>query len=184
MPIWCTIFFFYDSKKLFLKTETVAFLPYTCTPHWPSSGPSLVARYAKGLKIFGFEFFCCVRSMLHPSANLQARTVTPDFYASYTLRLATCGHLCGSRRVPICHCQICNFSSIQSEMAGPPRYFINNLQITAEQKMVMHRSEREPRPGRESFLSRRSIPMKNVMCHCCNRVCACVCVRCVPKGRP
>lgn len=35
---------------------------------------------------------------------------------------------------PICHRQICNFSS-QSKMPGLPWYFINDLQITAQQKM-------------------------------------------------
>lgn len=62
-------------------------------------------------------------------------------------------------------------------MAGPPRPFINNLQITVKQKMAVHRSECEPRLGLASFLSQRSIPMKNVMCHWCN--CVCVCVYCV-----
>lgn len=60
-------------------------------------------------------------------------------------------------------------------MAGPPWYFINNLQITAEQKMVTHRTECEPRLGRAPFLSLRSIPMKNATCQRCNCVCMYVC---------
>lgn len=113
--------------------------------------------------------------MLHPSADLHTR-VTTGFYASYTLRTTT--RAWPPSVWPICHCQICNFSSSQSGMAGPPRPFINNLQITVKQKMAVHRSECEPRLGLASFLSQRSIPMKNVMCHWCNCVCVCVCILC------
>lgn len=92
--------------------------------------------------------------------------------------------ICVAARVPICHCQICNFSNSQSKMVGPLWYCINNLQITAEQKMVMHWSECEPglrlhySPW-DRFLWKMWLVSGVIVC-----VYVCVCKYCVPKGSP
>lgn len=166
------------------------FLPYTCKPRGPAVVPPLWLDMSnmnmnmclfKRLKIWALNSFVMCDHTLQMTCTRGWQQISTPLQPSARPRMCS-RHLCGNLHLPICQCQICNFSSSQSEMAGPPRYFINNLQITAEQKMVMHRSECEPRPGRASFLSQRSISMKNAMCQWCN--CVCVCVYCVPKGSP